>query len=429
MLLIKSKIFFYILLPITLSVFLFFHSLSAAAIDDLRQKISNKNNQIEQIQKEIEQYQKEIDSNSKKASSLSGKIKELEVVRKKLASDIKLTQAKIDSAKLNIEKLGIQIKSKSESIGEKKGYLKEFLNNFRENENVSAVEMSLAEDEWSDFLSDLEKNKDLQKEINSNVKDLKEIKADLESQKKEKESYKKTMEKLNASYSDQKQLVEINKKNTNQLLTETKNKETNYKKLLADRVAKQKAFEDEIKELEDELRQEIDPSALPKLGSGVLKWPLDKIKITQYFGNTSFAMANASVYNGGGHNGVDFKASIGTPVKASRSGVIVGIGDTDKACSGVSYGKWVLIQHENNLSTLYAHFSLIKVSQGQQVETGQLLGYSGDTGYATGPHLHFGVFATEGIKVASYKSKICGTNMILPVKTKKNAYLNPLDYL
>ena len=106
-----------------------------------------------------------------------------------------------------------------------------------------------------------------------------------------------------------------------------------------------------------------------------------------------------------------------------------GVGDTDKSCNGVSYGKWILIRHPNNLSTLYAHLSIIKVLSGQKVDTGQLVGYSGDTGYATGPHLHFGVLATEGVAIQSYKSKICGTNMVMPVKIKNNAYLNPLSYL
>ena len=74
---------------------------------------------------------------------------------------------------------------------------------------------------------------------------------------------------------DQKGLVDMNKSKTNKVLGETKNKEANYKNLLADRIAKQKAFEDEIKEFEDQIRLEIDPSALPKAGSGVLKWPLE----------------------------------------------------------------------------------------------------------------------------------------------------------
>ncbi|MBU2109477.1 M23 family metallopeptidase, partial [Patescibacteria group bacterium] len=209
---------------------------------------------------------------------------------------------------------------------------------------------------------------------------------------------------------------------------ETKNKEANYKKLLADRLAKQKALEEEIRDIEDQIRIEIDPKSLPPAVSGVLKWPLDQIKITQYFGNTPFATANPQVYNGMGHNGVDFRASVGTPTKSSKEGIVIETGDTDKQCRGVSYGRWVLIEHPNNLSTLYAHLSLIKVSKGQQVNTGQIIGYSGDTGYTTGPHLHFGVFASQGVKVDQIKSKICGTMLVLPVASR-SSYLNPLSYL
>ena len=401
----------------------------ASAIDELNKSIEDRKSRIKQVQEEIEKYQKEIENTSKETSTLKSKIKNLEATGKKLAADIKLTQNQIQSAKFNIEKLNLQIGLKAEGIVEKKNSLGEFVRAINEAESANVLEVIISEDVFSDFFSNIDRMDTFQKEIKSNLAGLKEDKADLEEKKKEREIYKKNTEKLNGQYVDQKELVDMNKSKTNKVLSETKNKEANYKNLLADRIAKQKAFEDEIKELEDQIRLEIDPGALPKSGSGVLKWPLSFIKITQYFGNTAFATANPTVYNGGGHNGVDFKAAIGTPVMASKEGVVAGVGNTDQSCSGVSYGKWVLIKHANNLSTLYAHLSIIKVSGGQQVETGQLVGYSGDTGYATGPHLHYGVFASEGIEIKSYKSKICGTNMVLPVKTKNNAYLNPLSYL
>lgn len=409
--------------------FPFANHANASTIDELNKNIENRKSQIKKVQEEIEKYQKEIETTAKEAVTLKSKIKNLEATGKKLTADIKLTQNQIQSAKLNIEKLNLQIGLKAEGIIGKKNSLGEFVRAVNEAESANVLEVLIAEDVFSDFFSNIDRMESFQKEIKSNLTDLKEAKADLEEKKKEREVYKKNTEKLNGQYVDQKELVDMNKNKTNKVLSETKNKEANYKKLLADRIAKQKAFEDEIKEFEDQIRLEIDPSALPKTGSGVLKWPLSFFKITQYFGNTAFATANPTVYNGGGHNGVDFKAAIGTPVMASKEGVVAGVGNTDQSCSGVSYGKWVLIKHPNNLSTLYAHLSIIKVSGGQQVETGQLVGYSGDTGYATGPHLHYGVFASEGVEVKSYKSKICGTNMVLPVKTKNNAYLNPLSYL
>ena len=407
----------------------FANSVSASTIDEKNQAIQNLNKKIEENQKEIEKLKKEIENTGNETATLKSKIKNLEVTGKKLAADINLTQNQIQSAKLNIEKLNLQIGLKAEGITEKKNSLGEFVRAINEAESANVLEVILSEEAFSDFFSNIDAMDNFQKEIKSNLIGLKEDKADLEEKKKEREVYKKNTEKLNGQYVDQKELVDINKTKTNKVLGETKNKEAVYKNLLADRIAKQKAFEDEIREFEDQIRLEINPGALPKSGSGVLKWPLSAIKITQYFGNTAFATANPIIYNGGGHNGIDFRAAIGTPITASKEGVVVGVGNTDQFCNGVSYGKWALIKHTNNLSTLYAHLSIIKVSGGQQVETGQLVGYSGDTGYATGPHLHFEVYASEGVEVKSYKSQICGTNMIRPMKIKNNALLNPLSYL
>ena len=172
----------------------------------------------------------------------------------------------------------------------------------------------------------------------------------------------------------------------------------------------------------------IDPESLPKMGSGVLSWPLAKVFITQYFGNTPFATQNPQIYSGKGHNGIDLRASVGTPVKSAADGRVVAWGDTDRACAGVSYGKWVLVEHDNNLSTLYAHLSYIQVSVGDTLRNGQILGYSGNTGYSTGPHLHFTTFATKGVQLKTIRSRVCGTQMYLPVASF-NGYLNPLSYL
>ena len=168
-------------------------------------------------------------------------------------------------------------------------------------------------------------------------------------------------------------------------------------------------------------------------------WPLAKVVLrqcrnlseainclTQFFGYTSFAAVGG--YNGKGHNGVDFRAAYGTPVLAAENGITEGMGDTDIGCRGASYGKWILIRHNNNLSTLYAHLSSLEVAPGQEVKREQPIGLSGKSGYATGPHLHFTVFATKAVKIDSLRSRVCGRPMTLPISAL-NGYLNPLDYL
>lgn len=86
------------------------------------------------------------------------------------------------------------------------------------------------------------------------------------------------------------------------------------------------------------------------------------------------------------HSGLDFSARIGTPIFAMADGIVTFSGYKK------DYGYHIVIKHENNLETLYAHMryaSLLKL--GQSVYKGQLIGYVGATGYTTGPHLHLEV--------------------------------------
>jgi len=86
------------------------------------------------------------------------------------------------------------------------------------------------------------------------------------------------------------------------------------------------------------------------------------------------------------HNGVDFAAPSGTPVYAAASGVIRSVGD------GGPCGNMVQIDHPNGLISAYCHLSRFgPITAGEHVETRQLIGYVGQTGRATGPHLHFAV--------------------------------------
>ncbi len=85
------------------------------------------------------------------------------------------------------------------------------------------------------------------------------------------------------------------------------------------------------------------------------------------------------------HKGVDYAAKTGTPIKASGDGKVLWIGNKG------GYGRTVVLQHGSNITTLYAHMSKYnrKLKKGSRVSQGQVIGYVGKSGLATGPHLHY----------------------------------------
>ena len=85
------------------------------------------------------------------------------------------------------------------------------------------------------------------------------------------------------------------------------------------------------------------------------------------------------------HKGTDFKATEGTPVVAINRGI------TRLARAFLVYGKTIVVDHGLGLFTFYMHLSKIKVNEGELVKPGQLIGFSGKTGYAENPHLHISV--------------------------------------
>ncbi|MEK7558534.1 MAG: peptidoglycan DD-metalloendopeptidase family protein [Patescibacteria group bacterium] len=406
-------------------------SVSNPEIDKLRDQISNKNSELEKIEAEIAGYQKQIDETGKEAGSLKKLLEGLKINRSKLLAEIKATENKISTATINIRKLDLQIQDKDERI---KKVLDAFVSGLRTIdllESQTFIELILSDKKIYDIWENIDTIQKVGQALRNRTNEIKSLKQGLEGDKSKKETEKKKLLGFKAGLADQKKIVENNTSQKNKLLKETKNKESEYKKILEDRLAKKEQLEAEIFDFESKLQVEIDPTSLPKVGKGILSWPLEAIKITQYFGNTPFASKNPQVYNRKGHNGIDLRASVGTKVLASLSGRVVDTGNTDTACYGVSYGKWVLIEHNNGLTTLYAHLDLIKVIKDQAVEKGQVIGYSGNTGYSTGPHLHFAVFASKAVHVSGlteYRSRTCGTYLKLPV-SPINGYLNPLSYL
>lgn len=114
---------------------------------------------------------------------------------------------------------------------------------------------------------------------------------------------------------------------------------------------------------------------------GTLEPPIPYAAITSRFGPRTHPILG-TVRN---HNGIDLRASTGTPVRAAAAGEVVMAGPRG------GYGNTVVVGHGGNMATLNAHLSSVLVSPGQSVTAGQVVGLAGSTGMSTAPHLHFEV--------------------------------------
>jgi murein DD-endopeptidase MepM/ murein hydrolase activator NlpD len=126
-------------------------------------------------------------------------------------------------------------------------------------------------------------------------------------------------------------------------------------------------------------------------GTSVI-WP-GRGPISSWFGYRADPFTGVRRY----HAGIDIVVPLGTPIKAAMDGVVA-----DAGYNG-NYGNYVILNHGDGMQTLYGHLTSYSVRPGQRLAQGSILGLSGNTGYSTGPHLHFGVYrggvAVDPLKV------------------------------
>ena len=153
------------------------------------------------------------------------------------------------------------------------------------------------------------------------------------------------------------------------------------------------------------------------LKSMFLKAPLDFFRISSKFSGRRFHPVQQRWK---AHNGTDYAAAHGTPIKTTATGVVERTGYT------AGNGNYVKIKHNSTYSTQYLHMSKILVKRGQHVTQGQIIGKVGSTGLATGPHVCYR-FWKNGVQVDPLRLKLPNTEpMNESVKGKYLQYIKPL---
>jgi len=126
-----------------------------------------------------------------------------------------------------------------------------------------------------------------------------------------------------------------------------------------------------------------------------MRTPIDGARLSSGFGRRKHPILGYTKM----HKGLDFAAPRGTPIYAAGNGTIQYAGRKG------AYGNFVLIRHNANYSTAYAHMKRVNTAMGRRVKQGQIIGYVGTTGRSTGPHLHYEI-RRSGRQVNPFKVKM-----------------------
>lgn len=383
---------------------------------DLKSSIDKKAEELKKINDQILENQKKLEETQGQKKTLSSEIKIID-------SSIKQISLGIDSSKVAIEKLSLEVDSISNNISDaeidianKEAALAEILRQLQKNDTENLLFVILKNSKLSDSLSDLQALSDVNSTLIVKIKEVNDAKTNMEDLLKKKETTKSSKEIEKINLENRKLIAKDIKEQKNKFLDETKSKEKVYAESLKQLEERQLQIALEIEKMESQLRSQINYKNLPKNLPGILMRPTAG-PLTQDYGATKFAQR---AYKGKWHNGLDFGGGIGAPIYAAEDGIVLGVDNQDLYCRKGAYGKYVVIKHYMGLTTLYGHMSMYIVSQGDQVKKGQIIGYVGSTGYATGPHLHFTVYDSSTFKFN--QSASCGR---MPV----GGDLNPRNYI
>jgi murein DD-endopeptidase MepM/ murein hydrolase activator NlpD len=362
---------------------------------DLENLIRAKSEELEKINRQIEETEQNLEQTKNERAGLQKELNNLQANINQLELNIRADEITSQKLDLEINSLNYDISDIERSVGDKRQTIAYLLRELNRRDNTDFLYIFLKNGSLADGVLESQSLHNLREQLSVDIVNLFNLRNDLNNKVKAVADHKAEIEFRKENSRVRKTLVEEQKQIRSAILAQTKNKEGAYEQQLEELRKQQDDISDAIAKIEDRLRAEFNFDLLPTKRPGVLAWPLppENKRTTQRFGETS------RLYRGKPHNGMDVGASIGTPVFASDDGTVIAVDNNDRSSwSKYQYGKYVMIQHPNGLATLYAHLSRQTVQKGESVVRGQVIGYSGNTGYSTGPHLHLGLYwAPRGI--------------------------------
>lgn len=328
-----------------------------------------------------------------KLQEASSKVRKEAKNKEALDEQIKLAESQIDVSNEYIAKLDEEILEAEreieriqEDINQKIKALKKALYSIYVAGDTSTIDIILGAKDFEDFLDKV----DIARSVGQTIKELIDaLNSDLEkveNKKKEILETKSEKEKERAALEKSRENLQSLYDESEKLLSELQESEKGVKKEIDQNDAEIKAIDAQIQKYYEEQRRLAEKQPSTQTGpavkhTGGYTWPVPGYhKITSGF-NDSAGRTHV-------HGAIDIAGAkiYGAQVVAAGAGKVI---IANAGGRGGGYGSYVVIDHGNGKSTLYGHMSSVRVKVGQNVSAGQQIGNVGNTGFSTGPHLHF----------------------------------------
>lgn len=340
----------------------------AFANDELKKK----ERELEELNQQIKELDASIESNKNLQNDTNVKIKNVQTSIRALEAEIEVLNKDIADTEASILQKTEELEAAEVKIAEKNLLLNDRLRVMYKTGTVGYLEVLFGAEDFSDLLSRIDMIQMVVVHDQNLIQSLKEQRDIIEEKKIELENYKQQLLGLFAT--------KLTKQDE---LTVALNRLIAYKTDLRQDELAMKEMEDEFLKQADQLTEYIKKLELAAVYvGGEMMWPVPGYySISSLFGNRLHPISKEYRM----HTGIDVETPRRTPLVAAQTGTVV------FANWFAGYGKAIIIDHGGGYTTLYGHLDVISVKVGQVVVKGEGIGQTGNTGYSTGPHLHFEV--------------------------------------
>jgi len=369
-------------------------------IENSQKTISNNQQKIKELQNTRSELQSKMEQLNSMKQDTARYIQELDQQQSTLKNEIEVLNGEITNTEQRIQEAQINLEKAEEMLSQQKESMALRIKFIYEADKGGVLETLLQSSNLAELLNNVEYIQQISKADRDKLEDFHELydevmerKTALETEKvllsEQKSSLEQNLadsEQLSKNKTAQIEQFEKQISTANQKVNELNQDVEGLKAAIKAEENKIAAIEAELKRKEEEARRKAKENnkeyKIRSIGELSFQWPVpSSSRVTSTFGDREAPVEGAST----SHKGIDIGAEEGCSIKAAESGTVV------ISTYSQSAGNYVMISHGGGVYTVYMHMSEINVSEDQEVSKGETIGTVGNTGYSTGPHLHFGI--------------------------------------